>query len=209
MVIQVLVDNPNSWILPYTEKLVQNLIDLGHRALLLHDENEVVQGDILCLLSCEKIFKKLHLNKHNLVVHESDLPKGKGWSPVSWQVLEGKSFIPVTLFEATSTVDNGRIYNQMTLELQGHELWPEIKDKQGIITQQLILNFVNEYPNNHSREQVGDATYYAKRTPEHSQLDFHKTIAEQFNLFRVCDNERYPAFFIKDGKKYILKIEKS
>ena len=35
-----------------------------------------------------------------------------------------------------------------------------------------------------------------------------KSIDEQFNLLRVCDNERYPAFFYKDGVKYILKINK-
>ena len=29
-------------------------------------------------------------NKLVLVIHESDLPKGKGFSPVQWQILEGK-----------------------------------------------------------------------------------------------------------------------
>ena len=208
MLIQILVDNPSSWIMPYTRELVQGLSDLGQEVLLFHDEQEVMQGDILCLLACEKIFTNLHLNKHNLVVHESALPRGKGWSPVSWQILEGKNVIPVTLFEASKSVDAGPIYDQILLELEGHELLPEIKHKQGIITQQLILKFVHQYPHNLSKKQEGDSTYYPRRAPEDSELDIHKTIDEQFNLLRVCDNERYPAFFIKDGKKYIFKIEK-
>lgn len=31
---------------------------------------------------------------------------------------------------------------------------------------------------------------------------------EQFNLLRIADNENYPAFFILNGQKYILKIYK-
>ena len=37
-------------------------------------------------------------------------------------------------------------------------------------------------------------------------VDLNKTIHEQFNLFRIVDNELYPAFFLHQGKKYILKI---
>ncbi len=46
--------------------------------------------------------------RHTLVVHASDLPHGKGWSPLSWQILEGKHSIPLTLFEAAESVDKRR-----------------------------------------------------------------------------------------------------
>jgi len=41
-----------------------------------------------------------------------------------------------------------------------------------------------------------------------SELDAHKTIEEQFNLLRISDNDRYPAYFTKHGFRYILKIYK-
>ena len=56
--------------------------------------------------------------------------------------------------------------------------------------------------------QSGCPTFYGRRTPKDSQLDVNKTIAEQFNLLRVCDNLRYPAYFEYMGNKYILKIFK-
>lgn len=208
MIIQILVDNPSSWIVPHARELAVQLTRQGHEATIRHDADSVVAGDILCMLACEKIFRDLHLNKHNLVIHESDLPQGKGWSPLTWQILEGKNQIPVTLFEAVASVDAGPIYSQSVIVLEGHELLPEIKHLQGVVSQQLILNFVRDYPNNPSRPQTGESTFYTRRGPDHSQLAMHKTLADQFNLLRVCDNERYPAFFIKDGKKYILKIEK-
>ena len=49
----------------------------------------------------------LALHKNNLVIHASDLPQGKGWSPMPWQIAEGRNDIVFTLFEAVAGVDAG------------------------------------------------------------------------------------------------------
>ena len=208
MLIQLLVDNPNSWIIPYVIKLKEEIIkDFNYSVNLIHKHEDVIKGDILCLLSCEKLFKKLNYNSYNLVVHESDLPNGKGWSPLTWQILEGKNKIPVTLFEASEKVDAGEIYAKEYIELNGNELLPEMKDKQGKTTIKLILFFLKNFPLD-GKKQVGDTTYYKRRTPNDSKLDINKSIAEQFNLLRICDNDRYPAYFSYMGCEYSLSIKK-
>jgi methionyl-tRNA formyltransferase len=208
MKIQILVDNPNSWIVPYAKELQHELLEKNNECFLIYYHDEVTAGDILCLLSCEKIFKTLSLNKYNLVVHESDLPKGKGWSPVTWQVLEGLQKIPITLFEAEEAVDAGEIYAKENILLKGHELLPEIKNQQGNATKKLIHKFIDKYPVITGAKQTGSSTFYAKRKAKDSELDIDKSIRAQFNLLRVCDNERYPAFFTMENTKYILKIYK-
>lgn len=209
MKIQILVDNPNSWILPYSKELVLKIYnEFGIKAELLHEHDDVKKGDLLFLLACEKIFKKLNYNSHNLVIHESDLPRGKGWSPLTWQVLEGKKRIPITLFEAVESVDAGDIYIQDYIELFGDELLTEIKHQQGLKTVDLILRFIRNKTEIPAKKQKGKSTFYAKRGPKDSKLDIHKSIDEQFNLLRIVDNERYPAFFEKNGQKYIIKIYK-
>lgn len=208
MLVQILVDNPNSWIFPYAKELVSLLRKQNHESQLILEASDVVSGDVLCLLGCEKIFKRLDLNTYNLVVHESNLPEGKGWSPLTWQILEGKNQIPVTLFEAKEEIDAGEIYSQEIIKLEGTELLPEIKDKQGVVTQKLIMNFIDKIPNVVGYPQKGNSTFYPKRTSRDSQLNPDKSIAEQFDQLRVCDNERYPAFFIIQNKKYIIKIYK-
>lgn len=87
------------------------------------------KGDILVLLGCEKIIKDaiLKKNRHNLVVHESALPEGKGWSPLTWQILEGKNEIPITLFEAVQNVDAGQIYLQRKMIFKGWELVDDLR----------------------------------------------------------------------------------
>ncbi len=207
--ITILSDH-NSWINEFIPKLILDTQNMGHEVSWIHELEAMPKTDILFILSFSKIVptKILIKHKHNLVVHESNLPKGRGWSPVTWQVLKGKTKIPVTLFEAGTHVDDGKIYIQTDISLTGNELLPEIHKKQAKITGELCLKFIQEYTSvvSKGRSQKGIASYYLRRTPKDSEVDPKKTILEQFNLLRVVDNDRYPAFFYHRGKKYILKI---
>jgi methionyl-tRNA formyltransferase len=209
MLIQLLIDNSNSWIVPYADTLKNELQIRGHFVDVIYKHNDVKQGDILILLSCERKFTRLELNKYNLVVHESNLPKGKGWSPITWQILEGKDEITFTLFEAAEEIDAGPIYLQKKINLTGHELLEEIKHIQGLTTIELILDFTENIYKISSVDQVGESTFYNRRREKDSELDVNKTILEQFNLLRVCDNDRYPAWFELHGVKYKIKIYKA
>jgi methionyl-tRNA formyltransferase len=208
MIIQILIDNPDSWIIPYAKDLQNALSKRKHTVSIIHDHKDVTKGDVLCLLACEKKFSFLELNNYNLVVHESDLPKGRGWSPLTWQIIQGINQIPITLFEATNDIDAGDIYLQKFIELNGDELLPEIKHKQGLLTNELIIEFIENIEQIIPIKQTGEATYYPRRNTKDSKLDEKKTIEQQFNLLRVCDNERYPAFFEMFNQKYVIKIYK-
>jgi UDP-2,4-diacetamido-2,4,6-trideoxy-beta-L-altropyranose hydrolase len=206
-----IVSDLNSWINKYIPELISK-IKKEHNVNWVHDINDIPNGDFVFYLGCGRIVPSeiLARNKHNLVVHESDLPKGKGWSPLTWQILEGENEIPIVLFEAVEKVDSGKVYAKDVMKFNGLELVDELREKQAQKSMQLCLKFIQEYPEivDRGKEQVGKSTYYRRRTPEDSRLDPDKTIREQFNLLRVVDNERYPAFFEIDGEKYILKIIK-
>ncbi len=208
MKITILNDNPKSWILPYINKLKD---ELNHHDInIIHNIKNIKNGDIMFILSCEKIIsqKNLEFHKNNIVVHPSKLPYGKGWSPLAWQILEGKNEIPVSLFEASKELDAGDIYIMKYINLEGHELNNEIKHKQGLITIEMIKEYLINYNKVVGAPQTGKGTFYDRRTRGHSELDIKKSLEEQFNLLRVVDNERYPAHFYLNNKKYILKIYK-
>ena len=209
MIITILTDNKKSWILPYVDTLKQKISN-SHDIIHIFTQNNIIKGDILIILGCEKIIPKnfLLLNKTNIVVHPSALPKGKGFSPLAWQILEGKSQIILTLFEATTKVDSGKIYLQSKINLNGHELNNEIKKIQGEETIKLVLKFIKLYPNICGKNQEGKETFYQRRTKEDMEIDPSISIKEQFNLFRVADNDRYPVFFYLNGHKYFIKIDK-
>ncbi|MDR7904234.1 formyltransferase family protein [Thermosynechococcus sp. JY1334] len=206
-----ILSQKESWINDYLSRWVLDLSG-EHEISWVHQQDALKGGDILFILSFWGIVARRYIEQFSsaVVVHESDLPKGRGWSPVAWQILEGKNIIPITLFRAAEKVDSGEIYLRDQIELEGHELIDEIREKQARKTIELCKKFIESYPDILEKgiPQKGEVTYYRKRTPEDSRLDISKTLHEQFNLFRIVDNEKYPAFFNYRGQRYILKISK-
>ncbi len=200
-----------SWINPWIAKLLLQWMEMGHQCIWSHDAEALPGGDLCFYLSYGKIVGKEVRDKYrnNLVVHESNLPKGKGWSPLTWQILEGKSLIPITLIEADDRVDSGPIYAQVSIEFMGHELVDELRGKQADATVELCRAFVNEYPAiaERSRQQEGGETFYSRRRPVDSRLDTNKPILELFNLLRIVDNKKYPAYFEMHNREYRITIE--
>lgn len=199
-----------SWINKTVADLIIAWLAEGHSCAWVNDAQDLPGGDICFYLGFERIVKRdlRSRYKHNLVVHASDLPKGRGWSPASWLICEGKKHIPITLLEAVDEVDAGGIFAQNWIELKGTELVDDWRAHLANHTLLLAKNFVAEFPESLKslRPQMGQPSYYSKRRPQDSELNPDKTIREQFNLLRVVDNESYPAFLTIDGKVFILKI---
>jgi len=182
-----------------------------HEISLLSSKDDLEGGDLLFLISCHEIIDSKIRKKYQstLVIHASDLPEGRGWSPHVWQVLAGKNEITVSLLEAEDAVDSGRIWAKRTFLLTGTELAAEINlklfDAEFELLDFAVDNFLSVKP---TQQDEGGASYYPKRCPEDSRLDPEKTIAEQFDSLRVADQERYPAVFTYRGCCYTVKLEK-
>jgi methionyl-tRNA formyltransferase len=211
MIITILTDSPKSWFVPYGKVLCDRFHHSGHNAVYVHDKNEIREGDICFLLSCTKIVQPrfLRRNRHNIVVHASDLPAGKGFAPVKWQILEGKNTIPITLFEAVEAVDAGDWYLKDKVHYEGHELLGEIHDTMARKINDMCVRFVAEYEEMTPRSQSGEESFYPRLTPEDDRIDPEKSVSEQWNRFRIADDDRFPRWFLYMGHKYIVRIEKA
>jgi methionyl-tRNA formyltransferase len=197
--------------MPWLHRWRDEMHAQGHKVSLCHDKSELTGGEILFLVSCSQIVGDAERRKFDvaLVLHASDLPKGRGWSPHVWSILDGASQIAVCLLEAAEPVDSGPIWFKSVFELDGHELLPEINERLFTVELELMTRATREFGSVQSTPQRGDpGPYMRKRTPEDSRLAVERTIAEQFDLLRVVDNQRYPAFFDYRGKRYRMTIEK-
>jgi methionyl-tRNA formyltransferase len=174
--------------------------------------DELVGADILFLVSCSEIVNKnvIDLYKHVLVIHASDLPTGKGFSPHVWEISQGAEFITLSLLEAADSFDSGRILKKIEIDIPKHYLYNEINEKLFDGTVSLIDFYLsNQYSIVPKDQHDGLESYYRKRTPKDSEIDPNISLASQFDLLRICDPNRYPAFFYLHGNKYIIKIEKT
>ncbi|MEM5581298.1 formyltransferase family protein [Roseibium sp. AS2] len=205
------VTDTEGWFDPFAQDLVEKARENGDTAQFVRDPDQTPEGEVAFYLSCLKLTPDAVLarNRINLVVHASALPEGRGFSPIVWQVLEGLNDIPLSLFEMDGTADTGPIVKQSTITFKGHELNDEIRDALGRCVVDICMDYLKAETRPVAVAQSGDPTWYRRRKPADSELDPHKSIAEQFQLLRVVDNERYPAFFTINGHRYTLKIAKA
>jgi methionyl-tRNA formyltransferase len=211
MKVSVLCSSATHPVYPHLEQWVRGAMG-RHQVELVRQKSELTGGDVLFLISCHEIISLADRQKYGttLVIHASDLPEGRGWSPHIWQILEGKNRIVVSLIEAQDPVDTGDIWAQRPVLLEGHELSEEINEALFAVELELM---------DHALKVVGSGkpvpqddrppTTYRRRTPDDSRLDPSRSIAEQFDLLRVADPRRFPAFFDLRGHRYLVHIEKA
>ncbi len=178
---------------------------------VFHSNKDLVGGDILFLISCNELISKEVRGKFKktLVLHASDLPLGRGWSPHIWSIINGSSEITLSLIEANDVIDSGDIWKKVKVSIPKTALYDEIN--QLIFDAEIgLMNFAISFFNDIKpvNQDSKLASYWPKRTLKDSEIDLNKSISEQFDLLRVSDPYRFPAFFYKDGKKFKIIITK-
>ena len=139
-----ILTSPNQWFCAFAEQMSAEL----DNAIVYVNHNDIAESyDVVFILSYHKIVEDTFLskNRHNIVIHASKLPAGRGWSPLFWQILEGKKKITFSMFEATEGVDDGPIYMKQELLLNGHELYEELRVKQALTQIKMCKSFIENY----------------------------------------------------------------
>lgn len=209
--VSILCSDSEHPIVTYLLKWINQSISLANFELA-YDSADLNGGDILFLVSCSQFINSdiRRMYRSTLVLHASDLPLGRGWSPHIWEILEGKQKLTVSLIEAEDKIDTGDIWGKRIFEIEGHLLWDEINERLFIIEIELmeyaILNHDEIKPLKQS--QTTTPTYYEKRTPKDSEVDPTQPLNDLFNKIRVCDPARFPAFFYYKGHKIKIILEK-
>jgi methionyl-tRNA formyltransferase len=198
----------NAWLQRWAESCSQ-----AHDVVICHDKAELPGGDILFLVSCSQLIqeKTRRLYHHTLVLHASDLPKGRGWSPHIWELLRGEDGITISLLNAEDRVDSGAIWAKRHISIPSHALHDEIhaalfEAEIGLMEDAVALISNGRSPAPQASEI--ETSYYPKRTPDDSEIDPSLPLQTLFNQLRLMDPERYPAFFYLHGHKYTVELKK-
>ena len=208
--IAFLLDKSNNWLEKDTKKFVYLYRGKKSFYKIFYDYRKIKNFDIVIVLGNTKIIADdlLRKNKLNVTIHESNLPKNRGFSPIQYQILSNKNLIKFCLIELVKKVDAGDILCEINLKLNGDELYDEIRNLQSKTTFKLINKFLKKYPNFKRKKQKGKSNFLKKRNTNDSKLDISKSIKENFNLLRINNNKDWPTFFNYKGKRYVLKIYK-
>ena len=203
----------SSWLYSYRHQLKHILRKKNNTVKIICDHKSISKADISFVLSYYKIIPTRFLikSKMNLVIHESDLPLGRGFAPLTWQILNGRNKIIFSLLNINSSSkipDSGNILLKSKIKLRGDELIDEIRNLTVNLYKKMINKFFGFKIDFKGKKQNGQATYFKRRRLKDSKIKVNQNIKKIFNLLRVVDNTKYPAFFSYKNNKYFLRVSK-
>lgn len=128
--------------------------------------------------------------------HETDLPYGRGGSPIQNLISSGHKETVITALKMTEKLDSGNIYLKTPLSLEG--LAEEIFLRAAYIVADMIKIIIEDNPT--PIEQIGEPTFFKRRKPFESKINKDIiSLRKLFNHIRMLDAETYPKAFIEYG----------
>ena len=128
----------------------------------------------------------------------TDLPYGRGGSPLQNLILAGKKTTQITAFKMTDKIDAGPIYLKKKLKLNGRAV--EIFNNAKIITLKMIkeISAKKIIP----KKQKPSKIIFKRLTKKDNYLNFNeiKTISKFYDKIRMVDAPTYPNAYFKNGE---------
>ena len=136
--------------------------------------------------------EEIFINFHCVIFHMTDLPYGRGGSPLQNLIVSGKKETVISALRCVKELDAGPIYLKMPLTLDGTA--EEILDRAAVVIQQMIIKILNGCEL--VTDQVGDVITFKRRVTADGDLSSLKTIDQLFDYIRMLDADNYPSAFI-------------
>ena len=130
-----------------------------------------------------------------IIFHMTDLPYGRGGSPLQNLILRGHQDTQISAIRCVAELDAGPIYMKRPLSLEGSA--SEIFLRAADVVQAMIEEIVGTEPL--PEPQDGEPTIFRRRTPEQSDLLEANlvTLKDIFDFIRMLDAPSYPLAFIE------------
>jgi methionyl-tRNA formyltransferase len=186
---------------PWSEKVFDDTISAYPGSWVYVDTPEKLLKAVTC--APEYIFF-LHWNwrvpdsittKYECVCfHPTDLPYGRGGTPVQNLILLGHEVTTLSAIRMTDELDEGPIYMQTKVSLEGsaEEIYYRLSDVAAKCIGVILAYDIVPIP------QEGEVVLFQRRKPSQSKLS-GSTLTELYNFIRMLDAEGYPHAFIEHG----------
>jgi len=129
-----------------------------------------------------------------VVFHMTDLPFGRGGSPLQNLIVRGFEKTKISALKITNVVDGGDIYLKHDLSLLGTA--EEILLRANAIIELMITRIINEKLV--ATPQVGEAVVFNRRMVQDSDISRLEKIDQVYDYIRMLDADGYPKAFYEN-----------
>ena len=213
MIKQMIADEIHAAIIGKSNNILSSVFQkYGISYNLLKSHHDITNENMVLCVNYHHIVPQpiLDLKYGAWTFHGSDLPKGRGWAPLAWTLINCEPNLTITLFMADKNVYTGMYYRKISMPVQDIDTIYSMRKKSETIIIELADNLLHDISTNSTivlHEQKGDPTFYKKRTTNDSEININMTIKEAWKIIRSCHNSEYPAFFRIGTSKILLKYE--
>ena len=135
--------------------------------------------------------------RHECVVfHMTDVPFGRGGSPLQNLIARGIYETKISALRCTADLDAGPVYLKRSLSLEGAA--EEIYIRAAAIIEDMIVEIVDRKPQ--PEPQSGEPVTFKRRKPEDGNVAQLGSLQELFDWIRMLDAQDYPPAFLEVGR---------
>lgn len=128
--------------------------------------------------------------------HMTDLPFGRGGSPLQNLIVRGVRQTRLSAFRIASEMDAGAIYSKRPLRLDGSA--QQIFQRASDLAFEMVDDILERRPV--PVPQQGDVVLFDRRTPAESRIEGASSLDELYDFIRMLDAEGYPPAFLDLGE---------
>lgn len=143
-----------------------------------------------------------------IAVHESLLPKYRGFAPVNWAIINGERETGVTLFYLDEGVDSGDIIAQRKIPIGLTDTGSILYQKTKNASVEILLDYLEDIKKGtvtRIKQNEQKATYASSRTPDDGEISWDVSTKDIYNLIRALSDPYPGAFTSFEGKKIIIQ----
>lgn len=185
----------------WNKKIVSSLIEETGSNFIVIDKKQDFTLENMTKINPTKIFvahwsyiiPASIYNKYECIIfHMTDLPYGRGGSPLQNLILAGKTETVVSAVRCVDIIDGGDIYAKFPLDLSGSA--QDIFERAVDVIGDMIVYIIKKNPV--PVAQAGDVTRFIRRMPEQSEITHLTDLKQIYDYIRMLDADGYPHAFL-------------
>ena len=139
-----------------------------------------------------------------IVFHMTDLPFGRGGSPLQNLIVRRHTETMISAIQVDQGIDTGDIYCKSSLSLEGSA--QDIFERSAPIIAKMIERIIEEQLR--PTPQQGAPVVFKRRKEEDGKLNRLSSLTEVYNYIRMLDAEGYPSAFV-ETEHFVIKFKEA
>jgi methionyl-tRNA formyltransferase len=168
------------------ELTVENLASIAPEYVFLPHWSSIIPAEVHSRFTC-------------VIFHMTDLPYGRGGSPLQNLIVRGHADTQLSALRCVAELDAGPVYLKRPLSLEGTA--EQILARAAALMEDMVVEIADRRPQ--PVAQQGEVVAFKRRGPQDGNLELARDARQVYDFVRMLDAEGYPRAFVDAGRFHL------